>query len=458
MKKFIFYITLWMCKLMNVMITKVIKHGGSNITGKIATKIQKDFITNFTNLNLNNVIMVTGTNGKTSTTNLIAYTLRTAGKEVATNNEGANMLPGVATTLIKNSTLKGKFNKEFLVLEIDERSIEGIHSKLPAKNLVITNLLKDQVQRNGDPEFILKKISNVVNKDMTLYLNNEEPRSKSLERKTKKVVYYSIEKNEQSFTKEGFYEVTLPCPKCSNKIQYNHYNIENIGEFHCSVCQYKSEYAPDVKLTNIDIKNKTFTYQNEKYEVNYTLPFYMYNYAAVLAVCKNIELDKEKVKEALKTFSNPLERREEIEYKTKKIKYLRMKQENPETLQNALNTIAADRSEKAILIGLFEIKDFEPAYANTFYFFDCGIKSIVETNVEKYICFSQTVAYDCANRFIYEGVDRDKIEIIDSDDVELTLNKLDEIKTDNIYIVTGMKPYKKIKKYFAEKGGKQDDK
>lgn len=457
MKKIIFYIVLWACQIMNFLITKVIKHGGSNITGKIALMIQKDFISNFTNLNLNNVIMVTGTNGKTSTTNLIAYTLKTAGKSVATNNEGANMLPGVATTLIKNSTIKGKFNKEYLVLEIDERSIEKIHSKLPAKHLLVTNILKDQVQRNGDPEFILKKISNVINEDMTLYLNNEEPRSKSLENKTRKVIYYSIDKNAQSFTKEGFYEVTLPCPKCSNKIKYNYYNIENIGEFQCHVCQNKSEYAPNVKITEIDTENKTFMCQNEKYEINYTLPFYMYNYASVLAVCKNMEIETEKIKESFKTFTNPLERREHIEYKDKKIKYLRMKQENPETLQNALNTIAEDKSKKAVLIGLFEIKDFEPAYANTFYFFDCGIKPIVETDVEKYICFSRTVSYDCANRLIYEGVDRKKIDTIDSDDVELPLNMLDEIETDNIYIVTGMKPYKKIKKYFADKGGEQHE-
>ena len=46
-----------------------------------------------------------------------------AGKKVATNTEGANMMSGVATTLIKNSSLFGKFNKEFLILEIDERSL-----------------------------------------------------------------------------------------------------------------------------------------------------------------------------------------------------------------------------------------------------------------------------------------------------------------------------------------------
>ena len=454
MKKLWFNIVLLMCQMANFLITKVIRYGGSNITGKIALLLQKEFISGFKNIDFDKVIMVTGTNGKTSTTNMIAYTLKTAGKAIAINNEGANMLSGVATTLIKNSTLKGNFNKEFLVLEIDERSIEAIHKYLPAKHLVITNLLKDQVQRNGDPDFIIRKISNVISDDMTLYLNNEEPRSKALEEKTKNRVYYSVEKNAKSFTKDGFYEVTLPCPKCSNKIKFEYHNIENIGKFNCEICGYKSENEPDVRITDIDIENKTMVYEGEKCEIKYTLPFYLYNYSAVLAVCKNMGIDKEKVKEALKTFCNSLERREKLQYGNKDIKYLRMKQENPETLQNALNTIAEDKETKAVFIGLFEIKDFKPAYANTFYFFDCGIDGIVETNVEKYICFSRTVAYDCANRLVYAGVDKKNIEVIDSDDVAIALNKLEEIETDNIYIVTGMKPYKHIKKYFEEKGGK----
>ena len=63
--------------------------------------------------------------------------------------------------------------------------------------------------------------------------------------------------------------------------------------------------------------------------------------------------------------------------------------------------------------------------------------------------FSKSVAYDTANRMIYAGVDKSKIKIIDSDDIEEIMKELDYINTDNIYLITGMKPYKQIKKYFA---------
>ena len=124
-----------------------------------------------------------------------------------------------------------------------------------------------------------------------------------------------------------------------------------------------------------------------------------------------------------------------------------MKQENPETLQSALDTIAEDKSEKAIFAGFYEVKDFLPHYANTFYFFDCSFKNIATTPVEKYIVFSKTVCYDVANRMIYDGANKENIEIIDEEDIEIILKKMDELKTNNIYILTGMKPYKKIKNF-----------
>lgn len=179
MKKLLFIFALWASKIV-LLLCKLFKKQGSMISGKVATNIQKDFVKYFTNIDYSKTIFVTGTNGKSTTTNLIAHTIKSAGKKIATNTEGANMMSGIATTLIKNCNLFGKFNKEFLILEIDERSLRAIHKVLPAINLCISNLQKDQVQRNGDPDFIYRMFADTITKDMTLFVNNEEPRSLSL--------------------------------------------------------------------------------------------------------------------------------------------------------------------------------------------------------------------------------------------------------------------------------------
>ncbi len=449
--KFIF--TLWISKLVAIAVNLIDRSRGSNYAGKIATRLMPDFVRHFKGLDYSKVIFITGTNGKSTTTNLVYHSLTAAGKRVASNLEGANMMGGVATTLIKNSTLGGKFNKEYLVLEIDERSLPAIRKVLPAGHMGITNLQKDQVQRNGDPDFILRKFRSAIGKDMTLYLNNEEPRSKALEDYAGKSIYFGAAANEKTYESHDFYDVTMPCPKCGHPIAYSRYHLASIGTFACTHCGHHSEAKPDVLAEDIDFAGKTFRCGGLAWSYPYANPFYIYNYAMDIAICRNLGLSDETIRDGIACFVNPAHRREVLTYRGKHIHYLRMKQENPETLQSALDTIAEDKSEKAVFMGMYEVKDFLPYYSNSFYFFDCNFTPIAKTPVERYVVFSTTVCYDTANRIRYAGAPEERITVLDTEDIPTILAELDKTKTNNIYFLTGMKPYKELKKYFKQGGG-----
>ena len=447
-----FILTLWLSKLVAKVVNLIDPQRGSNYSGKIAVKLMPDFVAHFKDINYDKVIFITGTNGKSTTTNLVCHTLQSAGRTVACNVEGANMMPGVATTLIKNSTLGGRPNKEFFVLEIDERSLAAIRKVLPAHHMGITNLQKDQVQRNGDPDFILRKFQTAVGKDMTLYLNNEEPRSKSLEDQAGRSVYFGVAPNSKTGSRQDEYTVTLPCPKCGHSIEYQRYNLASIGTFRCVHCGYQSEPNPDVLADDVDFAGKSFRVDGQPFRITYINPFYIYNYAMDIAICRQFGLTDQQLRQAFLSFVNPAERREVLTYHGKQIHYLRMKQENPETLQSALDTIAEDKGRKAVFMGMYEVKDFLPYYTNTFYFFDCDFAPIVQTDVERYVVFSSTVCYDTANRMIYAGAPMDRITVLDTEDIPTILSKLDELETDNVYFLTGMKPYKQLKTYFSQGG------
>ncbi len=450
MERVRFIVALYVGKIL-VFLTKLVsKERGTNIPGAFANKIKKDFIKGFKNINYDKTIFITGTNGKSTTNNIVVHTLKTAGKSVTTNIEGANLIGGIATALIKNSSLSGKIKTEFLCFEVDERSLARIHEYLPGKNLCITNLQKDQVQRNGEPDYIYQKLSKTINNEMTLFLNNEEPRVKSYEDISGKVIYYGVDKNDTSFTKNEFYDVTLPCPKCNDKIEFEYYNVDNVGKFSCTSCGFKSEEYPDVLIKNINFSTNEFECDEHKYKVPYNQPFFMYNYALCIAICKKFEIPIDKQEEAFSTFKNISGRLETIQYGTKEIKYIRMKQENPETLQSAIDYISRDNKPKIFMLGLEQLEDFKPYYTNTFYAFDCNVDSLIKSNIERYICFSEAVAYDSANRLIYAGVDKNKISILPTDSDSEILKELDKYDCDNVYLITWLHKYEELIKDVAK--------
>ena len=449
-----FLFTLWIAKFVAFAVNLIDKQRGSNYSGMIAVKLMPNFVSCFKGIDYDKVIFISGTNGKSTTTNLVYHTLKSAGKQVAANVEGANMMGGVATTLIKNSTLFGKFNKELLVLEIDERSFPLIRKQLPGKHMGLTNLQKDQVQRNGDPDFILRKFRSAIGNDMTLYLNNEEPRSQSLNIHSGHIISFSVAENTRSYRNTDPFAVTMPCPHCGHSIGFDYYNLANIGHFSCSQCGYGSSQAAQVQITGVDYANNTFACNGKTWHVPYNNPFYIYNFAMCIAICRNFGLTDEQIQAGFASFKNPASHEDVFQFGNKEVHYLRGKQENPEALQSELDIIAADPRKKAVFVGLYQITDFDPYYAGSFYFFDCDFAPIVRSGVEHYVAFSRSVAGDIANRMILAGAPEADVTVCDTDDMATVFRNLANIQTDVIYILTNPKHAKDVKGYLMNGGAK----
>ena len=448
-----FLLILWLSKLAAAAVNLIDKRRGSNYAGKLATRLMPGFVAGFRGIDYDKVIFITGTNGKSTTTNLVNHTLKTAGRTVACNVEGANMMAGVATALIKNSTLGGRLNKEFLVLEIDERSLPAIRKVLPARHMGITNLEKDQVQRNGDPDFILRKFEQAIGKDMTLYLNNEEPRSKALEDRAGGAVYFSVAENERTFRREGPWHVTQPCVKCGHPIAFRYYNMASIGPFACTRCGHRSGDAPEVLIEAVDFDGHTFRCGGTDFHATYNEPFYIYNYAMDIAICRGFGLTDEELRRGFETFVNPAIHVTEYTYLGKEVRYLRGKQENPEALQSQLERIAADGRKKAVFVGMHVVSDFLPYYAGSFYFFDCDFAPVAESGAVAFVAFSAAVAGDLASRMLFAGVPEERLTVLDTDDMDVVAAKLEELDVEVAYFLTNTHSVKRLNEYFISHGG-----
>ena len=448
-----FYIALWFAKIINIVINVVDKSRGSNFSGEKAMRIDPQMVAHFKGIDYSRVLFITGTNGKSTTTNLVHHILKSNGRNVIANLEGANLIYGIATALSKAATLTGRIKADYIVFETDERFLPLILKQLPAKNILITNLQKDQVQRNGDPDFVYRKLFDAIGGDVRLFLNNEEPRSKSFDGRSENIVTYGVERHNESFTKDGTYP-TMACPKCRRRIVFDYYNNDNVGRFHCDHCGHGSEERADYTVGDIDFEKRTFKLEGVEFNMPYDMPYMCYNYAGALAVAGELAgISAEDAAKAFGSFKNIGGRYEVLEYRGKTIKYMRIKQENPETLQSCINVIASDPKQKMVALGLCPVIDLIPNYTNTFYAYDCDLSAMEKSGVEKYFCFSEKVCYDTVTRLIYEGIDREKITVADTEDVETIFREIENAKTDNIYLITWLKTFNHMKQY-CEKEGK----
>ena len=152
MKKIRFLIAMLAAKCA-LLLLKLLKRTASYTPGYVALKIFPDFLGSLKMPKT--VICVTGTNGKTTTSNLLADVLRDCGYKVTNNSAGSNVQAGVATALLADSDLFGNPKNEIAVLEVDERSSIKVYSYISPDYLVCNNIMRDSLKRNAHTDFIV---------------------------------------------------------------------------------------------------------------------------------------------------------------------------------------------------------------------------------------------------------------------------------------------------------------
>ena len=146
-----FLLALWMAKL-SIPALKITKHNGTNYPGELAIKICPEFLKYVKKPK--RIITVTGTNGKTTVSNLIIDSLESTGMKVLNNRAGSNINSGVATALINGVGLFNRAKYDLAVLEVDERSSKKIYPYVKPEITIITNLFRDSIMRNAHPGYI----------------------------------------------------------------------------------------------------------------------------------------------------------------------------------------------------------------------------------------------------------------------------------------------------------------
>ena len=243
-----FFAALWVCKGIRLAL-RLLKRGGTTLPGKAAYKLCPDILARLSDGV--ETLIITGTNGKTTTSRMAEQLFIDAGRDCIANRSGANLMSGVVTEFAENTTFFAKKRKKYAVIECDEAAFAQVTKFLKPKAIVATNIFRDQLDRYGEVTHTLGFIRTGIENspDAAVCLNADDPLTASLAEAVKgKLLYFGM--NVPSENVSGALSDAPRCIHCGGKYEYDFRTFAHLGGFRCPDCGY-ARPAPDVAVTAI---------------------------------------------------------------------------------------------------------------------------------------------------------------------------------------------------------------
>lgn len=351
-------IAIWLAKL-SLLFTRLFRLGsGTTFPGLLAEIMDGNIIKKISKKFEYGVIVVTGTNGKTTTAKMLTEILVEAGFSVLNNPSGSNLTRGIASSLIHSVNFFGtRLNADIAVFEVDEATMPEATTKLRPKMVVVTNLFRDQLDRYGE----LDKTAMIVGSslrgfaDMITLLNADDPLVADLKKYAEgPVKFFGIEDENLSTASKAAMD-SKDCLECGNELLYKTRYFGHLGVWKCDKCGAVRP-RPEYTATNVVLTAKSSSFvlntaeENTKIELGISGLYNVYNALAAGAAAELNGSGGPATSHALKNFSAAFGRMELINIEGKEIMLLLVK--NPTGANQALSAIYSDPKAKNILFAL----------------------------------------------------------------------------------------------------------
>ena len=350
-------------------------HGnsGSSLPGKAALVISPSVLKDLASKVRKKIFAVCGTNGKTTTNNILCHILEEEGNTVVCNHLGANMLYGVTGAFTEKAGLTGSLSADYACVEVDEASAYKVFSYMKPDYLILTNLFRDQLDRYGEidttMEMLLKAIQEVP--DMKLIINGDDPLSVYMAEKSgHPFVSYGINepvKNNREISpaadagsgaifsctedktdaevREGRF-----CKYCGAPLRYSFYHYGQMGVYECTSCSFKRP-APMYAASQIHLDDGVdFSINGSKMETDFRGLYSVYNLLAVYTALKEDGHVCDRFSEQLKSFSPGFGRNEVFWFGDQRVILNLAK--NPAGFNQNIDAMLEDAKEKDVIIAI----------------------------------------------------------------------------------------------------------
>lgn len=379
----------------------------TSLPGKVALRLSPHLLEKL-GRQLDRCVIVTGTNGKTTTSSLLSEVLRTEGPLI-TNAEGANMEQGLVSAFLHHTGWFGRLKAKTAVLEIDEATLPLVASSLPIRIAVVTNVFRDQLDRYGELDSTIEKLLDGLRKTTaTVVLNGDDPLARHIGLHCgRPVLYFSLDKSHaQREVREQMRDGGF-CLECGAALEYEAFFYGQLGIYHCPNEDF---FRPHPDFSGRFDGQHLVLQEANLPDVLLSVPvrgiFNLYNLLAAASAARVFGLSSEQINAGLEQFRAPLGRMQV--FPTSPASVLNLIK-NPTGCDSVLQAIVQEPLQKVLCIG---INDLAADGRDVSWLWDADFELIAENEASFSMCIVTGLrAEDMAVRLKYAGFPTDRIRV-----------------------------------------------
>ncbi|HYY88329.1 MAG TPA: MurT ligase domain-containing protein [Chloroflexota bacterium] len=389
--------------------------GGTVIAGHLVPRLAPTALRDVTCSLQHGSIVVSGTNGKTTTTRLISHILRSAGLRPLHNRAGANLLSGLFTTIAQGSDWRGRPRGDVGVFEVDEATVPPVLRHVTPRVLLLHNIFRDQLDRYGEVHYVANLWRDAAARlpsSSTVLLNADDPLVASMHdgKIGASVLTYGLADHSVGTGIVPHASDARLCPRCGAPLRYDVSFYGHLGWYTCS----RGDFArpqPAIAATGVELRGDqgtdlTLATSSGPIRARLHLPglYNVYNALAAVAACSTLGVRREAIARGLDTFTAAFGRVERIEVEDRQLFLALVK--NPVGFTEVLRTILSSPGRRTLMIA---INDLFADGTDVSWLWDVEFE-LLQGRVNVAVC-SGIRAEDMAVRLKYAGVEPERIRV-----------------------------------------------
>lgn len=450
MRTWRFWAALWAGKAIGFAL-RIMKKNGTTFPGLVASRFDPEIIRHLGKDYSEGIVIVTGTNGKTTTANLLAGILQSAGRKFAFNRAGANLVTGITGALLQNSSWTGRPRVKLALLEVDEATVPKLCKQVKPSIAIVTNFFRDQLDRYGELDTTVKLVKGSLTAETLLILNADDPLVAQFGLNRSKETYYGIDRTPESRNESGETREARFCPQCGTALSYTLFHYGQLGIFKCENCGF-ARPKPAVLAENIQVQEGRLNFRVGVNSFSVALQGYynLYNCLGALTAARELGISDQDIDKGLRGFLPQAGRMETFALSQGRVTLTLVK--NPTGFNQVIQAVLGTGKDIHLLIA---INDLAADGRDISWLWDVDFERLGQENerIQAVVCAGLR-AEDMALRLKYAGIAQEKLCIEHS--LEKAVLKIQEKRYlgEEVFVLptyTALFPLREILASFSKK-------